>query len=338
MTIRDAENEWLMQQSNTNRKKREDDVELNPVNTSDSNKQAKMVTSQIIDSGFSGSNKSDNSDYEKLSKSNENINLGVQQQNDERCTKNSSPISDHSSHSNSNNNNSSNNNNGRANSRIKIVSTNNLIRSSLNPNLGSQKSVSVQNISSNSNNPPSGNSMSSSSSSSLVSNEKDSDYKDAKVALSSVNNLNDDDYNYVPYVQRQSIITNSRANSRSNSATSYARNVQVAKQNSSNYISSTNNQTSNYNLNSNNNNTNNNNNNTNNNVKRSISLNGGSNIHEENTMFFYGNKSLDITDIKLDTSIINQVLTISFHYIDYDDFLSKCFTRIRNKFPNVNVS
>jgi len=74
------------------------------------------------------------------------------------------------------------------------------------------------------------------------------------------------------------------------------------------------------------------------NVKRSVALNGGSNVHEENIMFFYGIKSLDILDIKLDASIISQVFTISFHFIDFDEHLSKNFAKIRNKFTNVNVS
>ena len=71
------------------------------------------------------------------------------------------------------------------------------------------------------------------------------------------------------------------------------------------------------------------------NMKRSVALNGGSNVHEENVMFFYGIKSLDILDIKLDASIISQVFTISFHFIDYDEYLSKSFAKIRNKFTNV---
>jgi len=73
-------------------------------------------------------------------------------------------------------------------------------------------------------------------------------------------------------------------------------------------------------------------------IKRSMAYNNGANIHEETSMFFYGNRSLDIIDMRLDSSVLNQVYTLSFHYIDYDLFLSRNFARIRNKFFNANVS
>lgn len=72
--------------------------------------------------------------------------------------------------------------------------------------------------------------------------------------------------------------------------------------------------------------------------KRTITLNGGTNILEENLMYFYGNKSLDIIDVKLESTIVNQVQLISFNYIEYDEYLCKCFSKIKLKFPNVNVS
>lgn len=141
--------------------------------------------------------------------------------------------------------------------------------------------------------------ITSSSSSSLHSSFKDTDNK----------SINDDDYNYVAPYQIQ--------NSRANSATGFVRAGLPAKPNNITQI--TNQQVSNSNS-----------------LKRSVPLNNGSNIHEENTMFFYGNKSLDIIDIKLEQSVINQVLTISFHFIDYDECLSKFFWRLRNKFPQAN--
>jgi hypothetical protein len=82
-----------------------------------------------------------------------------------------------------------------------------------------------------------------------------------------------------------------------------------------------------------------NNSNNNNNNKKSIALNNGSNVLEENnTLFFYGIRSLEIVDLKLDANLISQITTLSFHFIDYDDFLSKSFYRIRNKFTNATVS
>ena len=71
--------------------------------------------------------------------------------------------------------------------------------------------------------------------------------------------------------------------------------------------------------------------------KRTIGLNGGSNILEDNCMFFYGNKSLELIDLKLDQSLLAQVNTLSFHFIDYSEFLVKNFIKLRNKFINLNV-
>ena len=73
-------------------------------------------------------------------------------------------------------------------------------------------------------------------------------------------------------------------------------------------------------------------------AKRTIGFNGGTNILEDNIMYFYGNRSLEILDLKLEPQLVAQVTTISFHYIDYDDYLSKCFARLRSKFVNLNVS
>jgi hypothetical protein len=82
-----------------------------------------------------------------------------------------------------------------------------------------------------------------------------------------------------------------------------------------------------------------NNNNTNNQSnKKSLALNNGSNIIEDGcTMFFYGNKSLDVLEIKIDQNLLNQIINLSFHFIDYGDFLSRYFTKLRNKFCNVTV-
>ena len=74
-----------------------------------------------------------------------------------------------------------------------------------------------------------------------------------------------------------------------------------------------------------------------NNNKRTTTFNNGSNVHEDSTMFFYGSKSMDILDNKIDQSIVSQISIISFNYIDFDDNLSKSFNRIKNKFPNTMV-
>lgn len=71
--------------------------------------------------------------------------------------------------------------------------------------------------------------------------------------------------------------------------------------------------------------------------KRTIGLNGGSNILEDSCMFFYGNRSLELIDLKLDQSLLAQVTTLSFHFIDYSEFLVKNFIKLRNKFINLNV-
>lgn len=72
--------------------------------------------------------------------------------------------------------------------------------------------------------------------------------------------------------------------------------------------------------------------------KKSISLNGGANILEDNIMSFFGSKSLDILETKIDPLIANQVQIVSFNYIDYGDILSKFFQKIKMKFQNITVS
>lgn len=59
-----------------------------------------------------------------------------------------------------------------------------------------------------------------------------------------------------------------------------------------------------------------------------------STVQQDNTMMFYGSKSLEILEIKLDQLIQNQINTLSFHYMDYDELLSKNFFKLKNKFPN----
>ncbi|RNA17111.1 Leucine-rich repeat-containing, partial [Brachionus plicatilis] len=59
-----------------------------------------------------------------------------------------------------------------------------------------------------------------------------------------------------------------------------------------------------------------------------------STVQQDSTMMFYGSKSLEILDIKLDQLIQNQITTLSFHYMDFDELLSKNFFRLKNKFPN----
>lgn len=71
--------------------------------------------------------------------------------------------------------------------------------------------------------------------------------------------------------------------------------------------------------------------------KKSTSLNGGANILEENVMSFFGYKSIDILDIKLEPFIVNQVQVISFNYIEFDE-LSRYFAKIKLKFPYTTVS
>ena len=192
-----------------------------------------------------------------------------------------------------------------------------------NTNLSQSKSLSnvITNLNSNS--------LSSSSSSSLISShEKDNEFKDSKTR-------SNEDYNYVQ------LNTFSQSNSRSNSATGFQRANQIKSISSNTSSKQTTTTTTNSSQNLINNPSTNIGQQTDanqTNMKRSVALNGGSNVHEENVMFFYGIKSLDILDIKLDASIISQVFTISFHFIDYDEHLSKSFAKIRNKFTNVNVS
>jgi hypothetical protein len=263
------------------------------------------------DSGFSSStNKSENSDYIERpfnEKSNSNGDLN---------SKNNASESYHS-YLHQFQTQSLNGNNNKINAKLKIASMRN------NTNLSQSKSLSnvVNNLNSNS--------LSSSSSSSLISShEKDNEFKDSKTR-------SNEDYNYVQ------LNTFSQSNSRSNSATGFQRanQIKTTSSNTSSKQTTTTTTISSQNLI--------NNPNTNighqtdanqTNIKRSVALNGGSNVHEENIMFFYGIKSLDILDIKLDASIISQVFTISFHFIDYDEHLSKNFAKIRNKFTNVNVS
>lgn len=59
-----------------------------------------------------------------------------------------------------------------------------------------------------------------------------------------------------------------------------------------------------------------------------------STVQQDSTMMFYGSKSLEILEIKLDQLIQNQITTLSFHYMDYDELLSKNFLKLKNKFPN----
>jgi hypothetical protein len=81
MTIKDAENEWKHNNVKTNRiesatdlisKEETEMYDSNEANRNNLNANyVKTNSYQTIDSGYSGSNKSDNSDYEKLYKSNE---------------------------------------------------------------------------------------------------------------------------------------------------------------------------------------------------------------------------------------------------------------------------
>jgi hypothetical protein len=74
------------------------------------------------------------------------------------------------------------------------------------------------------------------------------------------------------------------------------------------------------------------------NAKRSVSFNDGANILDGSVMHFYGNRSLDILDIKMDVATCSAVSSISFSFIDYEDYLCKCFSRLRQRFQNANVS
>ena len=140
---------------------------------------------------------------------------------------------------------------------------------------------------------------------------------------------------------------NSKSNSRSNSAIStYSKSIKnnIAINGSVNNLTYYNNNNINSSSNNNNNQQNVNNGTSNaiyNNInsKKSIALNNGSNIIEDNcVLFFYGIRALEIVDLRLDSSIINQITTLSFHFIDYDDYLAKNIFKIRNKFTNVTVS
>lgn len=166
------------------------------------------------------------------------------------------------------------------------------------------------------------NMISSSSSSSLHSNENDSKQIDSNTI--NEYNTNEEAGQISDYQRAQAILL-----SRSNSASS-----QISKTAASNTPTN----------NTNTNNTNNPTNQTNSaslsvsNIRRSITYNSGSNIHEDSIMYFYGVKSLELLDNKLENSLTAQITTISFHYIDYDENLCKNFTRIKFKFPSVFVS
>ena len=327
MTIKDAENEWKSNNIKSNRAESATDFnnnnnnkdEIEMYDSSEANRNnlnvnyVKTNSYQTIDSGYSGSNKSDNSDYEKLYKSNEYVDMSelthheLEQQKEKLTTKSKSSYQNFlQQFQNTNSNN-------KINAKLKIVSMRNI-----NTNFNQSKGTSNQNMNQNLNE----NSLSSSSSSSLISNnDKDNDFRDIKTM--SVSNMIDDDYNYLPasYIQRQSTqLTNSRSNSRANSATSNVRNkenlVPTAKT-AANVIQTNTNVAA---------------------AKKSVTFNNGSNVLEENTMFYYGNKSLDILDVKLEIAVISQVSTISFHYIDYDEFLAKYFSKIRTKFTSAIVS
>ena len=317
MTIKDAENEWLNQQKN----KKLDSLDLaeTHLNAEGSECFGQKNNNNGIDSGFSSStNKSDNSDYNDIRPFQENSNSNID------LNKNSSSNLSYQNYLQQFQTHSLNSNNNKINAKLKIVSmrnnnNNNNGNSSANPNFSQSKSLSnVVNLNSNS--------LSSSSSSSILSNEKENDFnKESK-------NMPSDDYYYVqPNFMNG---TQSISNSRSNSASGFTRANHLVKQTSSMTSTGATGKT----------NTTTGNNSTSlvqvadiSNLKRSTALNGGSNVHEENIMFFYGIKSLEILDIKIDPAIISQVFTISFHYIDYDENLSKNFTKIRNKFTNVNV-
>lgn len=144
--------------------------------------------------------------------------------------------------------------------------------------------------------------ISSSSSSSLHSNENET-----KPAEPIQNNENETEGDF----QRAQAILLSRSNSASSQISKIASNA--TNQNNSATISVSN-------------------------IRRSITYNSGSNIHEDSIMYFYGIKSLEILDNKLESILTAQIMTISFHYIDYDDNLCKYLGRIKFKFPSVVVS
>ena len=172
---------------------------------------------------------------------------------------------------------------------------------------------------------PNFNLVSSSSSSSLHSNENESNKQ------TDTNNVTNNEYFYDNNngnnITNSNIISDQgdfqRAQailiSRSNSASS-----QLSKLASNTTLTTTNqNNSSNINV---------------SNIRRSITYNSGSNIHEDSIMYFYGVKSLEILDNKLESFLTAQIMTISFHYIDYDESLCKHFSRIKYKFPSVVVS
>jgi hypothetical protein len=277
--IKDAESQWSLSNKKTNELKI-DTLISSDANASSSNDDEHSPTikngssGKDNDSGLYSNSININSEFEKYSKSCENIN--------------STNTSDHTANS-SPNHSSDNIITNKHNGRVKIVHMRNTTNHSNNNNI---------------------NSMSSSSTSSLQS---------ADIAKENTN-----------------------INSNSNNVNTNNQKTNMTRSNSANFFKS--------NANSNNSNINNNNistininnpqssNNMNNSNKKSMAFNNGANIQEDNCMFFYGSRSIEILDIKLELNIINQVTAISFHYIDYDDYLSKNFSRIKHKFPNVNVS
>lgn len=197
----------------------------------------------------------------------------------------------------------------KINAKLKIVTMRNLSQ------LPNQNSLSQQNF----------NLVSSSSSSSLHSNENDSnkqtDTNTINNELYLENNNNNANANSAITTdqgdfQRAQAILISRSNSASSQLSKLASNTTLTTTNqnaNSGSVSMSN-------------------------IRRSITYNSGSNIHEDSIMYFYGVKSLEILDNKLENFLTAQIMTISFHYIDYDDSLCKFFTRIKFKFPSVVVS
>jgi hypothetical protein len=156
--------------------------------------------------------------------------------------------------------------------------------------------------------------ISSSSSSSLHSNENNNESIKPAEQANQINNNETDELQQGDFQRAQAILM-----SRSSSASSHV----------SKLVSNTTNPTSN----------------ANNsatisvsNIRRSITYNSGSNIHEDSIMYFYGVKSLEILDNKLESNLTAQIMTISFHYIDFDENLGKNLARIKFKFPSVIVS
>ena len=60
-------------------------------------------------------------------------------------------------------------------------------------------------------------------------------------------------------------------------------------------------------------------------------------IEAEAALYFYGPKSLEEIDNQLNNNTTPSVITISFNYIEFNH-IAKYFIKLRNKFPNLNVS